>query len=250
MTLAIIFSAPILLICGFAFVYLQAYLRRRTGAERILEDFEEEVNKLIAGIDAAADRDITLLEDKAKSIKSLLETLDRRIAAYARELDRRNTGESALNALGDDAPGIPQKPAARTGARTEGAYAALGRGLRSSLRVNPPEPESAAADTSFTGGGAPGPAAPAMAEVDPAQDGQPSGPRFIRSANPVKARTPLTEQVLELSRNGFSPETIAARLGVTLAEVDLALAMPERTIPRWEENLHRLLTLFSFPGIK
>jgi hypothetical protein len=233
MTLSIIFSAASLLICGFAFIYLQAYLRRRTGAERILADFEEEVNKLIAGIDAATDRDITLLEDKAKSIKALLETLDRRIAAYARELDRRNTQESALNALGGDAPDSPGKPATRTaeGARTEDAYAALGRGIRSSLRVNPLEPQPAAALTGLADDHTQSPVIPVIPEPVPVQDSQSPGPRFIRSANPIKARTPLTEQVLELARNGFSPETIAARLGVTLAEVNLALAMSERKKP-------------------
>ncbi|GHV73835.1 hypothetical protein AGMMS49940_11370 [Spirochaetia bacterium] len=217
MTLAVIFSAASLLICGFTFIYLQAYLRRRTGAERILADFEEEVNKIIAGIDAATDRDLTLLEDKAKATKALLETLDRRIAAYARELDRRNTQESARNALGSDA--------ARN---TEGAYTALGRGLRSTLRVNPSETVDAPAQTP--------PAMPEAATMPlaaqfPVPDGQSAEPRFIRSANPVKTRTPLTEQVLELSRNGFSPDTIATRLGVTLAEVDLALAMPEHEKP-------------------
>jgi hypothetical protein len=198
MTLSVILSAASLLVCGFTFIYLQAYLRRRTGAERILSDFEEEVNRIIAGIDAAADRDITLLEDKAKSIRALLETLDRRIAAYARELDRRNTEESALNALG-------REPGSDKGVRTEGAYAALGRGLRSSIKVNPEEPPR---------------------QTPP--EGQSAQPRFIRSANPVNAGTPLPEQVLELSRNGLSPDTIAAHLGVTLAEVDLALAMSAR----------------------
>ncbi|GHV78217.1 hypothetical protein AGMMS49944_00080 [Spirochaetia bacterium] len=209
MTLAVIFSAASLLICGFTFIYLQAYLRRRTGAERILADFEEEVNKIITGIDAATDRDITLLEDKAKATKALLETLDRRIAAYARELDRRNTQESARKALDGD-----------TSRNTESAYAALGRGLRSTLRVNPSE---TAADPTQT--------TPAMPEAAAMPDGQSAEPRFIRSANPVKTRMPLTEQVLELSRNGFSPDTIAARLGVTLAEVALALAMPEHEKP-------------------
>jgi hypothetical protein len=205
MTLSVIFSAASLLICGFSFIYLLAYLRRRTGAERILLEFEEEVNKLIAGIDAAADRDITLLEDKAKSIKSLLETLDRRIAAYARELDRRNVQETALDVLVPE-PGDQKKNAARM---AEGAYAALGRGLRSSLTVNPPEQDVPATEP-------------------PMEDGEPAKPRFVRSSNPVKTKMPLTEQVLELSRNGFSPETIAARLGVTIAEVNLALAMSER----------------------
>ena len=149
MALSVIFSAAALIFSGFAFIYFQAYLRRRTGAERILIEFEEEVNKLIAGIDAATDRNITLLEDKAKAIKALLETLDRRIAVYARELDRRSAEEKAG--------------------------------------------------------------------------------RFIRSATPLEPTPPLTERVRELSRNGFSPETIAARLSVTLAEVDLALALAEKS---------------------
>jgi hypothetical protein len=52
-------------------------------------------------------------------------------------------------------------------------------------------------------------------------------PRFIRSANPVKAKTSLAEQARELYRNGFSPETIAIRLGATLAEINLALAITD-----------------------
>jgi hypothetical protein len=190
MTLSLIFAAASLLISGFSFIYLLSYLRRRTGARRILEDFEEEVNELIAGIDAAADRDITLLEDRSASVKAMVETLDRRIAAYARELDRR--------------------------AKQEAAYAALGRGIRSSLAVNQgssdaAEPEGAAED-------APGPVEPPQEEAQPL---------FIRSANPIKPKIPLAEQARELHRSGFSPETIAIRLGATLAEIDLALGLPD-----------------------
>ncbi|MFP3040182.1 hypothetical protein LQZ19_00005 [Treponema primitia] len=228
MTLSLIFSAAALIICGFSFIYLLSYLRRRTGAERILKDFEEEVDRLIAGIDLAAERNLTLLEDKSKSLKILLDTLDRRITAYARELDRRNTQESALSALTGESP----KPRS-----AEGAYAALGRarGLRSSLEVILPEPD--------TQPETPGQEPAAMPALDPsgglfdpavpeAETGKSAGPRFIRSPNQVKPKAPLTEQVLELSRNGFSAETIAARLGVTIAEVDLALAMSERKFNR------------------
>ena len=210
MTLSLIFSAAALLICGFSFIYLLGYLRRRTGARRILEDFEEEVNKLIAGIDAAADRDITLLEDRSAAVKSMLETLDRRIAAYARELERRGKQEAVLETLAPEAAPKASRPS--NGERTEGAYAALGRGLRSTLQVDPPEP--------------PGPAETPK-PVEPAAEEAPPRPQFVRSANPVKAKTPLAEQARELYRNGFSPETIAIRLGATLAEVDLALALPD-----------------------
>jgi hypothetical protein len=219
MTLSLIFSTASLILCGFTFIYLLGYLRRRTG-ERILD--EEEVDKLIAGIDAAADRDITLLEDRSKAIKSLLETLDRRIAAYARELGRRDAEETALKALSPDAPGPATDPQSKSARSAEGAYAALGKGLRATLRVNPPEPAAqpeASAD-------------PAASHAEPPDDAaQPGQPRFVRSANPVQAKAPLSERALELSRNGFSPETIAARLGVTQAEVNLALAMSERKRP-------------------
>jgi hypothetical protein len=233
MSLSLVVSAACLLFCGFSFIYFRAYLRRRTGARRILEDFEEEVNKLIAGIDAAADRDITLLEDRSRTIKAMLETLDRRIAAHARELDRREKQEAALDALAPEGGSTGATAAVTTegakkadlaGARAEEAYAALGRGLRSSLRVNPPESQPALSGTAER------PAEP-IVPVDPAPAGASPQPRFIRSANPVKAKTPLAEQARELHRNGFSPETIAVRLGATLAEVNLALALPDPPSP-------------------
>jgi uncharacterized coiled-coil protein SlyX len=150
MTLSVIFSAASLIICGFSFIWLLGYLRRRTGAQRILRDFEEEVERLIAGIDLAAERNLTLLEDKAASVKSLIETLDRRIAAHARELDRRNTQEAVLPALARESGSADPRV---NGARTEDAYTALGRsrGLRSSLEVTLPEaapPESPRPDIS------------------------------------------------------------------------------------------------------
>jgi hypothetical protein len=139
----------------------------------------------------------------------MLETLDRRIAVHARELERREKQEAALDAL---APEKSSKAASapKEAARAEDAYAALGRGLRSSLQVNPP--------------GQPGPAEPPKPAEAPAEE---PPPRFVRSANPVKPKIPLAEQARELYRNGFSPETIALRLDATLAEIDLALALPD-----------------------
>jgi hypothetical protein len=197
MALSLVFAVASLLISGFSCIYLLGYLRRRTGARRILEDFEEEVNKLIASIDAAADRDITLLEDRSAAVKAMLETLDRRIATYARESERRGKQESA--------------------------YAALGRGLRSSLAVNPPE--QGAARTAGPGAlpDVPGPVNASGSVEPPSEESR--QPPFVRPANPVKA--PLAEQARELHRNGLSPETIAIRLGATLAEIDLALALPD-----------------------
>jgi hypothetical protein len=234
MALSLVLAAASLVISGFSFICLLAYLRRRTGAKRILEDFEEEVNRLIASIDAAADRDITLLEDRSAAVKALLETLDRRIATYAREQDRR--------------------------AKQESAYAALGRGLRSTLAVN----QATSAEPDAPAAGAPAAGAPAddnpagghfadngiangnLADDSPgAVGGSATTPGLARVAGPVEPpqeETPppsptrpagpsLAEQARELHRNGFSPETIAIRLDATLAEINLALALPDRPGP-------------------
>jgi hypothetical protein len=218
MVLPVIFSAASLIISGLSFVILLGYLRRRTGAKRILEDFEEEVNRIIAGMDAAADRNITLLEDRSAAIKSMLDTLDRRIAAYARELERREQQDTALDALSPRGAGAPGSG----GVLVEGAYAALGRGIRSSLRVDAPEPPAAPPGSLDTGD-----AAEAAGPAEPSGPAAETQPRFELSATPVKPKLSLAEQARELRRNGFSPETIAARLGSTQAEINLALALSE-----------------------
>jgi hypothetical protein len=199
MTLALIFSAASLLICGFSFIYFQAYLHRRTGAKRILAEFEEEANKIIATIDAAADRDITLVEERIKSLKAVLDTADRRIAACARELDSRAAQEAAYAALGASA-GRQTPRASKADTATFRADSLSGAGMDSAS------------------------AAPSGGTI-----ALPLGPRFVHSPSPIKPKPrPLTERVSELSRNGLSPEAIAARLGVTISEVDLALAVGER----------------------
>jgi hypothetical protein len=195
MALAIVFSAASLLICGFSFIYFQAYLRRRTGTKRILAEFEEEVNNIVATIDAAADRDITLVEERVRSLKALLDAADRRITAYAREMDSRAAQETAYAALSrPPAQAAPQPPSAEA----------------------PAVPPAAQAKARALSGGT---------IALPLGD----GPRFVKSPNPVKPKPrPLTERVSELSQNGLSPEAIASRLGVTISEVDLALAVSER----------------------
>jgi hypothetical protein len=204
MALSLVFAAASLVISGFSFICLLAYVRRRTGAKRILEDFEEEVNRLIAGMDAAADRDITLLEDRSAAVKALLETLDRRIAAYAREQDRR--------------------------AKQESSYAALGRGIRSSLAVNQDSSPAAKPGDPANGNPANGRIAdnsPIDDAFAPANAPRPVDPPPAELPVSSPAKTSLAEQARELHRDGFSPETIAIRLGATLAEIDLALALSD-----------------------
>jgi hypothetical protein len=117
MTLSIIFSAASLILCGFFFLYFRAYLKRRISPEGLLEDYRDEVNKLIADIDAATDRDAYLVEERIKSLKSLMEEVDKKIGVYIQEFDRRRNNEAVYAALGRKTAGAalpprPEEPAA------------------------------------------------------------------------------------------------------------------------------------------
>ncbi|MDR0710277.1 MAG: hypothetical protein LBF77_09445, partial [Spirochaetaceae bacterium] len=84
MTTALILSAGSIILSGFTFVFFLNYLKRRTGRDRILSellaDLREEAAKIEREINAVTDRDVTLVEDRVKTLRALLEDTDRRIA--------------------------------------------------------------------------------------------------------------------------------------------------------------------------
>jgi hypothetical protein len=222
MTWSLIFSAASLIIAGFSFIYFRAYIRRRTGAERILADFKEEVDKLIADIDAYTDRDAALVEDRITTLRSLLDDADRRIAVYARELGRRQTQEAAYAALGRGrkiagaASAEPEKPREKGPLPPAGSPAVPGGNSAG----------AAAGDTAGgNAGSVPADTGPSAA-LPPEQN---AAPRFVRAARDIEPAPPsFAEKAAELARAGLSPDLIAVRLGATVAEVNLALTFPRR----------------------
>ncbi|MDR2630242.1 MAG: hypothetical protein LBC60_04900 [Spirochaetaceae bacterium] len=190
MYLSLLFSSISLILCGFFFVFFRAYIRHRTGPERILGEFREEADKLIAEIDAITDRDATLVAERIKTLRALLEDTDRRIAVYTRELNRER--------------------------KQEAAYVELG--LKRSVLPTPEKREGEGAPTR-----------PFPEEGREGKGKVPGEPRFIRSPTAIEPKPPsFAEQVEKLAGAGLSSELIASRLGTTLAEVDLAIALLHR----------------------
>jgi hypothetical protein len=183
-----------LVLWGFAFLYLRSYIKRRTAAAYILGEYSSEVNRLIAEIDAAADRDLTLLEDKISALRKLLDEADKRIRLQKNELEKQNAQEAA--------------------------FAALGRRYVAKAETAPslePAPEAAAKP---------------QAEKAPDAEATPPRALFIRSSLQIKPKDPpFAEQVLDLYRNGFSADLIAAKLGSTVAEVELVINLSAQQAP-------------------
>jgi hypothetical protein len=193
MLLPILFSSASLILWGISFVFFYSYLRRRTGPRRILGEFREEADKLIAEIDAITDRDAALVGERIKNLRSLLEDADRRIAVYTKVLDK--------------------------GKKEEAVYVELGqkRSLLSAREERPPEKTGDQAASN----------PPPLRAVPEGEGEIPKEPE--RPPAPPEAPLPtFAEQVENLAAAGLAPELIASRLGATLAEVDLAIALLHR----------------------
>ena len=126
--LPLLLSSLALLISIFSFLFFKSYLKRRTGQERILAEFREEVNGILRTIGETTDRDISLIEEREKSLKSTLQEVEKRLALYVREMERHSKAEETQAALA----AADKKPAP--------TYAALGKNRYKAAVV--PESES------------------------------------------------------------------------------------------------------------
>jgi len=172
----------------FMFFYFKWYIKRRTSASGFLPEYRAEVNRLIADIDAATDRDSQLVEDRIKKLKEILDDTDRRVSVYVKELEKSRTGEALYTSLGR---GI------RDALNTKAESAPV---VRANIEVMPPrEP------------------VPSMASVGEQQTQKPVSRRQIRA------------HIDLLANEGLPTEEIASRLGISIAEVDLAMNLRRKS---------------------
>ncbi|MDR1411272.1 MAG: hypothetical protein LBI91_03595 [Spirochaetaceae bacterium] len=234
---SLVLSAGSLILSGFTFVFFLAYLKRRTGRDRILTellaDLREEAAKIERDINAATDRDVTLVEDRVKTLRALLEDADRRIAVYVREFERRRSQEETFAALDREKPvnaantRLPAGSASRAPGGPDMAPAVPAAESAASGHDGAETPVYLPSEL-FRPAAAPIPPAEAVPAVpEPAAA---YGKRVTRSAKPLAPKPlPFAERVAELYRAGFSSSLIASRLGATVTEVELAIALAGRS---------------------
>jgi hypothetical protein len=194
-TLFFLFSVTALLISVFSFFYNKSYLKRRTSQERILSEFQEEVNVILKQINETTERDITLIEGREKELKSLLEEIEKRLKTYLREMDQARKAEEAYHELGKNRYRVNRHQASQ----------ALGAGKKIETQK---APESGAAF--------PLPDFDIKTEADTSASPPPAG------------ASSMGEQIHSLLRSGFPEAVIASRLGISIAEVEFASALLDR----------------------
>ena len=194
-----------------AFLYLKAFVRRRTSPDYLLDLLQEEVRQLEADIDEKTEQNLQLLEEKIDSLRKICEEAERRITVYNRELEKHGSETRALAEL--NSKPLVERLTIKSAKTAEAAY-----------RIETRKPHRQAALSK--------PAEQVVLQSDSAETKAPVQPAPI---NITKSREPLTfkprpvkERIAELQKAGFAPELIAKRLDINLGEVQLYFNLAEK----------------------
>lgn len=212
-------------ILGLAAIWflLKARLRRALEVEGLLAEARRELRALSLELNETADRNITLLEDRLESLRDLLAEADRRLGLYRREIDNRAAEREVYTRLGRPRAASP--------------------GAERIAEATPPPPKAELdpfASRAETAGRAGAPSrsieeAELRTETPVRLELGKTVPAVSKAAESVIPRRPMREEALDLYRKGFSADLIAARLGVTVAEIELLVSLADQDL-RGEED--------------
>jgi hypothetical protein len=201
---------------------LKVRVDRRLELDSLLSGVREEARALVTELNETADRNVSLVEDRVKSLRELLDETDRRMGLVRRELRTRESEREVFARLSARRPIVPSTPDA------------------ASASVPAPAPRIAADHPAATA--APAAAAP-LREAEGAiefslgpreaerRPERPSGradlPEVGVSEDRIEVAKSSRERAVELHRQGFSAQVIAAKVGATVAEIELMIEMEE-----------------------
>jgi len=186
--------------CLIMFFYLKWYIKTRAAIDG-LGEHRTEVAKLIAEINSVTDRNIQLVEDSISKLKKISEEAEKRIEEYKNAIEI--------------------KPSSNT------LYTNLGRGVRSALKSpqeQPPSPppqlqtEHPLNSRQLSLDLPPGELynIPVKAEIKPTA-------KAAAPAQKPPSKKQIRNAIDSLVNEGFSPEQIASRLEISMAQVNFAL---------------------------
>jgi hypothetical protein len=176
------------------FLYFRKLIRNTLGLDDVIDRVRTEVGGMIAEMNQTADRNVSLLEDRIERAQSFMKSADKRFEAIARASDERSRERDIFEKLSRARPlAQPVEP------------------RREMARV-PPPPEPREAE----------------AEKAPERTEGPRGPEIRASEIQVNVGLTPSERAIRLWETGISSEIIASRLSMTVAEVDLIVAMEEQ----------------------
>jgi hypothetical protein len=205
-----------LILLAAAYLILARRIKRQGSAEYVLGEVRSEVNEMITELNQTADRNIGLLEARISRLQEMIEKADSRLTLLQKETDKHSKGAATYSSVrpkilhqprGDDAPAAAQR----------GGNRAAGEG----------QPELWEAQSSRSAGQQQNEREPAKNEPERREHSQqersPAEQKNKKSAGTPDKRA----KIIELHRQGISPDVIASRVESTIGEVELIITMAE-----------------------
>ena len=235
-TIAILVALDLLGL-GAIWLYVKSQLRKALELDSLLLNIRNEVGILTTELNQTTDRNISLVEDRMEALRSLLDEADRRMGVLRKEVETKAVEREVYSRLGRPHPasaaasayqaprGQPPLPGLDSAPiRTEPARIQEHPGMAS------PAPAQAYPDTAQDLAGAAGTQAADLGRTGdgPIRLDLPRRPlEVLKARESVIPPKSLREQALDLYSQGFSADIIAARLGTTVAEMDLLISLEE-----------------------
>ncbi len=192
----------------FLWVVFFVKLKNNLSPQRILSDIKQEVEKLLIEINKTVSDDITIIDDRAKKTKEIIDDCEKKMALYYaqeqskhREADvlHRLDNSNKISSKGNEVAKKYQRNASRTDSVIESDTVQLSIDFENYNVTN--QSFVSEEDSSVVND---------IPEITTIED------------SPIK-EVPFKRKVLQLAANDYSVETIAQKLGCTETEVQIIL---------------------------
>ncbi|MBI9103213.1 MAG: hypothetical protein JEY99_12425 [Spirochaetales bacterium] len=208
------------------YILLRRRIDRAIRSTELLSQIEVEIDNIITELNQTTERNITLVEDKIRTLSLLMEQSDKKIFLINRELNKKQKEETVVYKR----PRINNHPIENTGDD-------FPANVNPSVRTNISSEERLAKAT---------PVSYAQTQYEQASNVQsePDVPSSPEEERPVKINFQANEQrkaqeppktskqrVLEMYTRGEDVNSIASKLNITLGEIELILSMNQRSAP-------------------
>ena len=236
-----------LVFCVVVVIWLRYQTRRHFSSNATIDSVRQEVNSLLVELDASAERNINIIEDRIQQLRAATAEADRKLAVLLQETRNRQLEGGVYNRLGQLHGRSTQDGAPAANGPAERPVTSQSAADRSAQQPAAPRsaaPRSAAprsaAPYSFgqnlsADGRSPNqatdlPAVEAVAARLPNAVGRDTSdgeavPFIHLSGNTIQTEASFVDRGLDLHKRGFSPDIIAAKTRATVAEVDIVVSM-------------------------
>ncbi len=179
-------------------------LKRTFSPQALLSDITNEVDKLLIEINKTALEDVTLIEERVKGLRGLIDEADKRLLLLQGQEKEKKREKEVLDRLSTKREAIPP---VRNAAK---AYKKLEK-----KDVTVDDTESVQLSIDFD--------AYRIPEENTVQNAEVAIPEIIQSNNAPLADVSFKDRVLQLAKDDFSAEYISNKLGLSVTEVQLII---------------------------